>query len=79
MTDKNAVHKPETPEPFVDCRTAGQFLGFTATQVRRLAEAGKVRAYQYGLGRRKYWRFKLSELANGPEALHSTPSPVAQR
>ena len=49
-------------EPYVDCEAAGKFLGMSAAHVRRLAEKGLVRAYNYGVGKRRFWRFRLSEL-----------------
>ena len=53
----------QTFESFVDVDATGRFLGLSASHVRRLVECGRIRGYNYGAGKRKFWRFKLSELA----------------
>jgi excisionase family DNA binding protein len=50
-------------EAFVDVVEAGRFLGLSASHVRRLVESGRIRGHNYGVGKRKFWRFRLSELA----------------
>lgn len=49
-------------EPYVDVDEAGKFLGLSSTHVRRLVEKGRIKGYDYGIGKRKFWRFRLSEL-----------------
>lgn len=49
-------------ESFVDVAEAGRFLGLSASHVRRLVESGRIVGHNYGAGKRKFWRFKLSEL-----------------
>lgn len=50
-------------EAFVDVGEAGKFLGLSASHVRRLVESGRIPGHNYGAGKRKFWRFKLSELS----------------
>jgi len=50
-------------ESFVDVGEAGKFLGLSSSHVRRLVESGRIPGHNYGAGKRKFWRFKLSELA----------------
>lgn len=50
-------------EAFVDVGEAGRFLGLSPSHVRRLVESGRIPGHNYGVGKRKFWRFKLSELA----------------
>lgn len=49
-------------EPFVDAEAAGKHLMLSASQVRKMAEDGLLRAYNAGCGKRHFWRFRLSEL-----------------
>lgn len=48
-------------EAFVDVEEAGRFLGLSPSHVRRLVESGRIRGHNYGVGKRKFWRFRLSE------------------
>lgn len=50
-------------ESFVDVGEAGRFLCLSPSQIRRLVESGRIPGHNYGIGKRKFWRFKLSELA----------------
>jgi hypothetical protein len=54
----------QTPEPFVDAQKAGEFLSLRPRRVLELARMGIVPAYPLGDGRRRVWRFRLSELAS---------------
>jgi excisionase family DNA binding protein len=49
-------------EPFVDATRASEFLSISREYLVELARKGKVPAYPLGAGRRKTWRFRLSEL-----------------
>jgi hypothetical protein len=51
-------------EPFVDAEEAGNFLHLQRRRVLQLARQGKLPAYPIGDGRRRVWRFRLSELAS---------------
>ena len=50
------------PEPFVDATEVAQFLSIARRQVLELARAGELPAHPIGRGRRRTWRFKLSEV-----------------
>ena len=50
-------------EPFVDASTAAEFLVITRRRVLEMARAGEIPAHAVGEGKRKMWRFRLSELA----------------
>jgi excisionase family DNA binding protein len=51
-------------EPFVDVDTAAEFLVITRRHLLELARAGEIPAHPIGGGRRKTWRFRLSEIAD---------------
>jgi hypothetical protein len=50
-------------EPFVDAVRAGEFLSISPRRVLELARNGILPGRPLGRGRRKVWRFRLSELA----------------
>jgi Helix-turn-helix domain len=50
-------------EPFVDAGNAAQFLVITRRRLLEMARAGQIPAHAIGEGKRKMWRFRLSELA----------------
>lgn len=50
-------------EPFVDGDRAAEFLCITRRRVLEMARAGEIPAHAIGEGKRKVWRFRLSELA----------------
>jgi hypothetical protein len=66
---KDQRNKECTPEPFVDAEEAGKFLQLERRRVLQLARLGRLPAYPIGVGLRRVWRFRLSELANA--MLHS--------
>jgi hypothetical protein len=51
-------------EPFVDAVAAGDFLRLRPRRVLELARRGEIPAYPLGQGKRRVWRFRLSELAS---------------
>jgi hypothetical protein len=51
------------PEPFVDATRAAEFLSIRPRQLLELARANTVPGYPIGAGKRRVWRFRLSELA----------------
>jgi hypothetical protein len=55
-------------EPFVDASKGGEFLGITRRRMLELARTGKIPGHPMGLGKRKTWRFRLSELAEAMAA-----------
>jgi hypothetical protein len=51
-------------EPFVDAMEAGKFLHLRPRRVLELARQGVIPAYPLGQGKRRVWRFRLSEVAD---------------
>jgi hypothetical protein len=51
-------------EPFVDAAGAGEFLKLHPATVQRLAREGTLPGHPVTRGKRKKWRFLLSELKN---------------
>jgi excisionase family DNA binding protein len=52
----------ERLEPYVSPEEAAAFLKTNRLKVIRMARAGFLPAHPLGIGRRRQWRFKLSEL-----------------
>jgi hypothetical protein len=50
-------------EPFVDAIQGAEFLGIRPRRLLELVRAGHLPGHPIGEGRRKTWRFRLSELA----------------
>jgi hypothetical protein len=50
-------------EHFVDADRAAEFLLITRRRVLEMARADEIPAHAMGEGKRKMWRFRLSELA----------------
>ncbi len=50
-------------ERFVDATKAAEFLGLNRRRVLEMARAGEIPAHPLGKGRRRTWRFRLTELA----------------
>ena len=55
-------------EPFVDAAEAGEFLRLRPRRVLELARQGIIPAYPLGQGKRRVWRFRLSEIAEAVRA-----------
>jgi Helix-turn-helix domain len=51
-------------EPFVDTIRAAEFLSVKPRWLLGLARAGKIPAHPLGDGKRRVWRFRLSELVH---------------
>jgi hypothetical protein len=51
-------------EPFVAAEVAAKFLCLARRRVLEMARAGEIPAHAIGHGKRKQWRFRLSELAD---------------
>jgi hypothetical protein len=64
-------------EPFVDADRAGEFLNLTRRRLLEMARSREIPAHPIGLGRRKTWRFRLSELAEAMAV--EKPTPIAHR
>jgi hypothetical protein len=54
---------PQTLEGFVDADEAGKFLSLNRRRILELARAGKLPGHPIGEGKRRVWRFRVSELA----------------
>lgn len=63
MADINLKNTLNDFEPFVDAVVAGGYLGLHPETVRRKARKGILPGHPLGEGKRKKWRFLLSELA----------------
>ncbi len=49
-------------EPFVDAERAAAFLDLRRKTLLELARKGKLPGYPIGFGRRRMWKFRISEL-----------------
>ena len=61
-TSQRALPGSHTLEPYVGPEDAAKFLGINRLRVIRMARSGLLPAYPLGTGKRRQWRFKLSEL-----------------
>ena len=64
-------------EPFVAADIAAEFLCITRRRILEMARAGEIPAHPLGQGKRKQWRFRLSELADAFVA--ESPVPECRR
>lgn len=55
-------------EAFVDANKAAEFLFINRRRVLEMARTGNIPAHPIGNGKRKTWRFRLSELADAFDA-----------
>jgi hypothetical protein len=62
----------EHVEPFVDAIKAGEFLSLAARRVLEKARSGELPGHPLGTGKRKQWRFRLSELSSAVAARQVT-------
>ena len=62
-------------EPFVDANKAAEFLVITRRRALEMARAGQIPAHAIGEGKRKMWRFRLSELAEAIVAKKPAANP----
>jgi excisionase family DNA binding protein len=51
-------------EPYVSPEEAAEFLKTNRLKIIRMARSGSLPAHPLGTGKRRQWRFKLSELDN---------------
>jgi len=66
-------------EPYVDADEAAAFLRTTRLKTIRMARAGFLPAHPLDNGKRRQWRFKLSELDKHMQrALNAAHPPVRQ-
>jgi hypothetical protein len=58
------IGQDEVIEPFVDAEKGAEFLGITRRRLLEMARAKEIPGHAIGRGKRKTWRFRLSELAD---------------
>jgi len=63
-------------EAFVDADKAATFLSLTRRRVLELARAGCIPAHPIGTGKRKTWRFRLSEIAEATSTVERPLTPT---
>lgn len=76
-SDENTLSKESciaAIEPFVDAQRGAQFLGITRRRMLQLARDGSIPAHPIGNGKRKTWRFRLSELAKAMAVEKAMPA-----
>lgn len=61
----------DEPESFVDANVAARFIGVSRRRILEMARSQQIPAFPLGVGPRKTWRFKLSQLS---QALASNES-----
>jgi hypothetical protein len=63
--DAGTVVSPQIAgfEPFVDADVVANFLSLARRQVLEWARTGEIPAHPLGRGKRRTWRFRLSEVA----------------
>ena len=62
------------PEPFVDGERAAAFLSMPRKTIMSLARKGALPGHPIGIGLRRVWRFRLSELDRWLQAAVSLDS-----
>jgi excisionase family DNA binding protein len=63
IVENSILSAPAAPEPFVSADRAASFLDMPRKTLLGLARRGKLPAHGLpGKGRKKSWRFRLSEL-----------------
>jgi len=66
-------------EPYASPEEAADFLKIRRLKVIRMARSGVLPAHPLGTGRRRQWRFKLSELDKYMQrGIHTADPPVRQ-
>jgi excisionase family DNA binding protein len=69
---------PTKLEPYVSPEKAAKFLGIRRDAVIRLARERRLPAHPVCFGKRRQWRFKLSELDKHMQSEHNTARPPAR-
>jgi hypothetical protein len=78
-TECRGTHGNLVFEPYVDADQAAAFLGTNRLKAIRMARCGLLPAHPLAGGKRRQWRFKLSELDNHMQgALNDAHPPVRQ-
>jgi len=66
-------------EPYVSPEEAAQFLKTNRLKIMRLARSGSLPAHPLGSGKRRQWRFKLSELDKYMQYGVDTANPLVRQ
>jgi hypothetical protein len=66
-------------ERFVDSAAAAEFLSITPRRVLDMARAGSLPAHPLGTGKRRVWRFRLSELEHSMSRNEPTSPAIVER
>jgi excisionase family DNA binding protein len=66
-------------EPYVGPDEAANFLGITRLKVIRMARAGLLPAHPMGSGKRRQWRYKLSQLDKHMQCGVNSPYPPVRQ
>jgi len=69
----------DSMEPYVGPDEAAKFLGITRLKVIRMARAGLLPAHALGTGKRRQWRYKLSQLDNHMQRGVNSPYPPVRQ
>jgi len=70
---------PKSLEPYVSPEEAAQFLKTNRLKIIRLARSGSLPAHPLGSGKRRQWRFKLSELDKYMQHGVETANPLVRQ
>jgi hypothetical protein len=62
------------PERFVDADVAAAFLSISRKYLLKLSRLSLVPAHPVGIGSRKQWRYRISELENWGLAQNAVPA-----
>jgi len=62
MSGDTISMKRDALEPYVSPEEAAEFLKINRLKAVRMARSGVLPAHSLGTGKRRQWRFKLSEL-----------------
>lgn len=69
----------QSPEPYVGPEEAAEFLKTSRLKIIRMARSGSLPAHPLLTGKRRQWRFKLSELDKHMQRdIESVHPPVRQ-
>jgi hypothetical protein len=63
-----SISSVDSFEPFVDAERVAKFLSTTRRQVLEMARREELPAHPLGQGRRRRWRFRLSEVGTAVAA-----------
>lgn len=77
LPDSPGLNNPisqQAPERFVDATTAAAFLSITRKYLLKLSRLGLIPAHPFGVGSRKQWRYRISDLESWGLAQNAIPA-----